>query len=510
MTDVSAPFHIAILGGGTAGWMAACLIAHHWPRERVAVTVIESPDIGIIGVGEGSTPQLAAFMAKLGIADAEWMPRCNATYKAGIRFKGWSEAPGFASYFHPFATELDAHTMPSFYHHTRLRRGDMDVCAHPDRFSLSERLARDGLAPMPADNFPFALGYGYHFDATLVGQMLRDLAVERLGVTHLAATVSDVERAADGDIAGLLLTDERRLAADFFLDASGFRALLIEEALQERFVSFGDNLFNDRAVAMPTPRAEGPLHPQTSATALSNGWAWHIPLTNRTGNGYVYSSAHLSADQAEAELRAHLGADAGEARHLQMKVGRMANSWTRNCLAIGLAQGFIEPLEATALHIVQATVEGFIAAFDAGNFTAKHRDAFNADINARYDGIRDYIVCHYRVNRRTDTDYWRANAANQTLSDSLKAILTCWFTGGDLVREIEEQKIGRFYAALSWHCLFAGYGVYPDAARLKPPPPQVPIADMQQIDDFVRRCALNFKDHAALVDGYADTPAVAA
>ena len=503
MTDRPPPFHIAILGGGTAGWMAACLIAHHWPRERVAVTVIESPDIGIIGVGEGSTPQLAAFMRKLGLADADWMPRCNATYKAGIRFSGWSETPGFASYFHPFATEIDTHSMPSFYHHTRLRRGDMDVWAHPDRFSLSARLAAAGLAPLAAENFPFDLGYGYHFDAVLVGRMLRDHAVGALGVVHRQATVRDVERTDNGDIAALTLDDETALAADFFLDASGFRALLIEHTLGERFISFGENLFNDRAVAMPTPRTDGPLHAQTSATALSNGWAWHIPLTNRTGNGYVYSSAHLTPDQAEAELRAHLGGEAGEARHLQMKVGRMANSWTRNCLAIGLSQGFIEPLEATALHIVQATVEGFIAAFDAGDFTAKHRDAFNADINARYDGIRDYIVCHYRVNRRTDSDYWRANAANQALSDSLKAILTCWFTGGDLAREVEEQKISRFYAPLSWHCLLAGYGTYPDAARLKPPPRQVPVADMGAIDEFIRRCAMNFTDHAALVDGYA-------
>lgn len=497
------PLDIAIVGGGTAGWMAACLMAQHWPRKRVSITVIESPDIGIIGVGEGSTPQLAAFMAKLGLADAEWMPRCNATYKTGIRFHGWSQVPGFASYFHPFATEVDAQTMPSFFHHSRLRRGDMDVWAHPDRFSLSARLADEGLAPLPVEAFPFAVGYGYHFDATLVGQMLRDHAVETLGVVHRQATVRDVERADNGDLSALILDDETRFAADIFVDATGFRALLIEQTLGTRFIGFGDNLFNDRAVAMPTPRAAGPLRPQTQATALSNGWAWHIPLTNRAGNGYVYSSAHLSPDQAEAELRAHLGEDAGEARHLQMKVGRMASSWTQNCLAIGLAQGFIEPLEATALHIVQATVEGFIGAFDAGGFSARHRDAFNADINARYDGIRDYIVCHYRVNRRSDTDYWRANAANQNLSDSLKAILTCWFTGGDLTREIEEQQISRFYAPLSWHCLLAGYGVYPDAARLTRPPAHVPAADMGRIDDFIRRCALNFGEHGALVDDYA-------
>ncbi len=502
MSDAPAPLRIVVLGGGTAGWMAACLMAHHWPRARVVVTVVESPDIGIIGVGEGSTPQLAAFMRKLGLTDAEWMPRCNATYKAGIRFHRWSEKPGFASYFHPFATALDEHSFPAFYEHSRLRRSGLDVWAHPDRFSLSEQIAAQGLAPLAGENFPFDVGYGYHFDATLVGQMLRDVAVERLGVVHRFATVRGVERTAHGDISALVLDDESTLPGDLFVDASGFRALLIEETLGERFISFGDNLFNDRAVAMPTARADGLLHAQTGATALSSGWVWHIPLTNRTGNGYVYSSAHLSEDQAEAELRDHLGAAAAgtDARHLKMKVGRMANSWRGNCLAVGLSQGFIEPLEATALHIVQATVEGFIAAFDAGGLTTQHRDAFNANIGARYDGIRDYVVCHYRANQRVDTDYWRANAANGALSDSLKAIITCWFTGGDLVCEIEEQQIARFYAPLSWHCLLGGYGVYPDAAQMKPAPAHVRQTDMAQLDDFMRRCALNFTDHAACVD----------
>jgi tryptophan 6-halogenase len=286
-----------------------------------------------------------------------------------------------------------------------------------------------------------------------------------------------------------------------FIDASGFRARLIQQELGEHFVGFGDNLFNDRAVAMPTPRADGPLPAQTRATALSAGWVWNIPLTNRDGNGYVYSSAHLSPDAAEAELRAHLGVGDSDlaARHLEMKVGRVVNSWSRNCLAIGLAQGFIEPLEATALHIVQATVEGFIAAYDEGEHSDRHAARFNVTIGARYDGIRDYIVCHYRANQRSDTDYWRANAANSALSESLKAIITCWFTGGDLVREIYEQNIARYYAPLSWHCLLGGYGIYPDASKMRPPEPGLTIANMADIDAFIDGCTLNFSDHAAQV-----------
>lgn len=485
---------VLILGGGTAGWIAACLMAHHW-REHATVTVVESPDIGIIGVGEGSTPQLKAFFDRLGITEAEWMPACNATYKSGIRFHGWSERPGHESYFHPFVTELDVHTLGQFQFHTRARRTGRDVHAHPDRFFLSETIARQRLCPVPADNFPFRVGYGYHFDAVLVGQFLRKHAVEQLGVTHLERTVERVDTGGSRSIAAIHCTNGEALTADLFVDASGFRGLLIQQALQEPFLPFAENLFNDRAVAMPTPREDDTLSCETQATALSAGWAWKIPLTNRYGNGYVYSSRYLTPEAAEAELRAHIGVDDSvEARHLTMKVGRVANSLVGNCLAVGLSQGFIEPLEATALHIVQATVEGFIAAQDAGTEDAK--SAFNAAINARYDGIRDYIVCHYRANRRTDTAYWRDAAAVQTLSDNLKAVMTAWFTGADLEAEIARLGIGGYYPSLSWHCLLAGYGAFPDDAKLRPPEAGLPLADMARIDDFIARCARNFGDHA--------------
>jgi hypothetical protein len=234
---------------------------------------------------------------------------------------------------------------------------------------------------------------------------------------------------------------------------------------------------------------------------LEAGWVWKIPLTNRTGNGYVFSSAFKSADAAETELRAHLGLLESDtpARHLKMNVGQVRRSWVKNCLAVGLAQGFIEPLEATALHIVQATVEGFIETFEAGNFTDSGAAVFNTEIAARYEGIRDYIVAHYRMNGRADTDYWRANAANQHLSESLKGILTNWFTGGDLVQEIADQDIGHYYPPLSWHCLLGGYGAYPDDAKLIPPEADLPVADMARVDAFIAGCAQNFRSHDAVL-----------
>jgi tryptophan 6-halogenase len=488
-------FHFVILGGGTAGWMAACLLARQWPQHRV--TVVESPEIGIIGVGEGSTPQLRAFFKTLGLAEADWMPRCNATYKNGISFHGWSERPGYEGYFHPFHTELDFKTIPAFFHHSRLRRSGFDVDAHPDRFSISAQLAAKRLGPISAQNFPFDVAYGYHFDATLVGHVLRDHAVGALGVQHLQRTVQSVDLDASGNVAALIAEDGERIEGDFFIDCSGFRAAIIQQALAEPFLPFASNLFNDRAVAMPTANDEGVIPCETRATALTAGWVWRIPLTNRAGNGYVYSSRHKSADEAETELRAHLGllnADI-EARHLKIKVGRVERSWVKNCLAVGLSQGFIEPLEATALHIVQATVEGFIDAFENGGFTNQNEGVFNRTINDRYEGIRDYIVCHYRVNRRTDSDYWRENAANQNLSDNLKAVMTSWFTGGDVAAVINERNMARYYAPLSWHCLLAGYGTFPDDAKLKALEANVQAADLRAVDDFLARASANFAPH---------------
>jgi 2-polyprenyl-6-methoxyphenol hydroxylase-like FAD-dependent oxidoreductase len=413
------PPSILVLGGGTAGWMAANLFQHHWEPLGTRVALIESSEIGIIGVGEGSTPQLKAFFDTIGISEKEWMPRCNATYKAGIEFFGWSGRPGFDSYFHPFPAAADAHTAGKFFYNTRARRTGRDVWAHPDRFFLGTAIAHQRRAPVAAADARFPASYGYHIDAVLLGRYLKEVACRR-GVEHVDAKIASVELGQDGEIVALQAEDGRRFEADFFVDASGFRALIVEQALGEPRRSFADNLFNDRAVVAPTPpTAEGPGS-CTLATAKSAGWIWHIPLTNRIGNGYVYSSRYIDRDDAGAELRAHLGlaADA-EVRHLEMRVGRVTRSWVRNCLAIGLAQGFLEPLEATALHIVLTTVQGFIAEVDSAAMDDRARDRFNDIIARRYDGIRDYIVCHYRTALRRDTDYWRDAGAMTELSDSL-------------------------------------------------------------------------------------------
>ncbi|MGZ2411253.1 2-polyprenyl-6-methoxyphenol hydroxylase-like FAD-dependent oxidoreductase [Sphingomonas sp. F9_3S_D5_B_2] len=484
------PRSVVILGGGTAGWMAANLLHQRWAEHGTAITLIESSDIAIVGVGEGSTPQLKAFFDGLGIAEADWMPRCNATYKAGIEFAAWSDRPGHERYFHPFPTELDGFTQPKFFYATRARRTGRDVPAHPDAFYVPTRIAREGRAPIAPANFPFLVSYGYHFNAELLGGFLREVATAK-GVAHVDTRIAEVELNESGDVAALLAQDGRRFEADLFIDASGFRAAIIEGALGEPYRSFSENLFNDRAVVAPTPRPDGEIIACTVSTALSAGWAWRIPLTNRVGNGYVYSSRYIDPEAAATELRAHLGLGAdAEVRHLQMRCGRLERSWVRNCLAVGLSQGFVEPLEATALHVVLATVESFIDAW-----AKDERVGFNAAMAQRYEGIRDYLVCHYRTALRSDSAYWRDATRMECLSDTLKDIITAWFTGADLERAVFEQGIAAYYPPLSWHCMLAGYGNFPEPGRLVSPGPEIAPIDMDEVNRFVGGCATNFPAH---------------
>jgi hypothetical protein len=495
--DHPKPFHIAILGGGTAGWMAAIYMQHKWQDKNIHITLIESPDIGIVGVGEGSTPSLKNFFDDVEIAERDWMPRCNATYKVGIRFDGWSSEPGFESYRHPFPSQLDVYSSNGLGQYCHLRRAGFDINPHPDQFFIQSHLAEKNFSPLSADNFPFTNSYGYHFDSGLLGQYLSEVAVDR-GVTHIQGEVFEVTQNKNGHLESLLFKNNDSLYADFFVDCTGFSGFLIQKKLAVPFKSFSDNLFNDSAVVMPTAAGE-PLRTETISTALSHGWAWDIPLTNRTGNGYVYSSNYCDADAAETELRKKLNCldSDTEARHLKMKVGRVEKYWSHNCLAVGLSQGFIEPLEATALHIVQVTILEFMLNFEAGGFTDKNRDKYNQIINNRFEGVRDYIVAHYRINSRTDTAYWRDNANNQSLSDSLIGLLNAW-TGGlkhDIDQEIARQNIGSYFPLDSWRILFSGYGFFPKQP-LKAVNSDPSLFDMAKHRDFIRGCALNYKQQA--------------
>ncbi|WP_075188329.1 tryptophan halogenase family protein [Teredinibacter haidensis] len=502
--NYGSPLKMVIVGGGTAGWMSAAILAHSLKSQPVDVVLLESALISTVGVGEGSTPALKTLFDQLGITEQEWMPRCNATYKCGITFEGWSTKPGFSRYYHPFASQIDSHTLPLFIANAQARLRGFDTHAHPNRYFLSARLADNHLAPKPHYNFPFEVHYGYHFDAALLGQFLKEKVLQ-MGVAHQVGTVVHINSKDNGGIASLLTDEGEKIEADFFIDCSGFNGLLIQQHLKTPFESYGNALFNDSAVAFGTKASEV-LPSQTTATALMHGWAWKIPLASRTGNGYVYSSHYCSADEAELELREHLGAKEADVdvRHLKMKVGRVKQHWSKNCLAVGLSQGFIEPLEATALFLVQQTVALFVDYFGRGNFTDKHQNDYNKRINEQFDGVRDYVVTHYKTNSRDDTEYWRDARANpDDISQQLRALYQCWMSGKDLAAEVKRQKMDRFYPVPSWYCIFAGMGIFPSRDRLNA------VAEpnaMEALDHFVARCALNYDSHREVLSRMREAP----
>ena len=486
---------ILIVGGGTAGWMTAAMLVHAWAKHGFEVTLLESDSIGIIGVGEGSTPKMRRFFDRIGVSEAEWMPHCNATYKCGIRFPDWSTKPGYQSYYHPFFSQSDDGPIRAFYQNASLRSRNLDVHAHPDTFFISQYLAGQRRAPQPDERSGYVADYAYHFDAALIGDFLKRWSTAR-GVRHLVGTVNQVRVHENGDIAGVDTPEHGQVDADFFVDCTGFASLLIGKTLNVPFQPYKQWLFNDSAVAMPTPLdADGTLPSETLSRALKFGWVWKIPLTNRYGNGYVYSSEYVDKDAAERELRETLGLldSPVEARHLRMRVGRVEKSWVRNCLAVGLAQGFIEPLEATALMIVQDTVDMFMTRYEQGGFSERYRADMNEKINLIFDGVKNYVFTHYKLNSRSDTEYW-VNAREATpLTPELERILAVWDRGGDLLSELRSQAGRQVYSPTSWYCILAGMGRFP--TRPGKPPRDVQVFLPAEMRKFCEGMLQHFPDH---------------
>ncbi|WP_020208154.1 tryptophan halogenase family protein [Gilvimarinus chinensis] len=450
--------NLIIVGGGTAGWMAANLIKHHCPDAEV--TLIESDKVAPIGVGEGSTPYLKQFFNTLGVEDSVWMPECDATYKAGIRFPGWSEVSGFESYFHPFFSELDIPTAEPFFEFSKKALRGVGQPVHPDDYFVNQPLAALGLAPVAKDP-SLNIDYGYHFDAVKLGQFLKRNA-QNLGVKCVIDHVDKVFlNDKDGAIKALQTRTSGLMRANMFVDCTGFSGLLSQQTYALTFKSYADYLFNDRAVTVMT-KADSTLQAQTTSTALKNGWAWKIPLQSRTGNGYVYSSKYCSNDQAEHELLSFLGAEkqGANVRHLSMKVGRLSEHWHKNCLSVGLSQGFIEPLEATALMLVQYTVDTFIRSFDSAKpVLENNQQQVNDKVNCLTDGVLDYICAHYRMNSRSDTAYWR-DCRDAPVPPTLAILIEAWRKGEDFDAVLQHQHNELAYLRPSWYVLLAGMGCF--------------------------------------------------
>ncbi|MEZ9594680.1 tryptophan halogenase family protein [Shewanella sp. 10N.261.52.F9] len=462
------PKEIIIVGGGTAGWMSASLLQHAWGHLGCKITVLDSVEIPKIGVGEGSTPALKRFFETLAIDESEWMPKCNATYKCGISFPNWASNSSKNSYFHPFYSNIDLKTGKAFIHNTDLRRQGFLVDEHPDNYWLQSFLAKENRSPKTNIQLNGVMEYGYHFDSALLGEYLKNRA-KNLGVGHLSDTVTQVNMSSCNQIKQLLTASGRKLESELFIDCTGFSALLIGKTLNTAYKSYADGLLNDSAIAIPSSiDCSKPIPPFTESAALTAGWAWKIPLSSRYGNGYVYSSKHISPEDAEAELRAHVGVscEGMPAKHLSMRLGRVEKHWNENVLAVGLSQGFIEPLEATALMSVQFTLEEFINSYSR-NYQSQ-QNLFNNKVNSILDAIKDYIQAHYFLNTRTDSQYWSDARNIDNCSSKLKQIIDVWdHPTGDLEQVLTNTNSLAAYLTPSWYCLLAGKGRFNQVA-MKP------------------------------------------
>lgn len=464
---------VLIVGGGTAGWMTALYMSHKLP-QKTEIRLVESSDIGIIGVGEGSTPYMKNFFDELGIAESEWMQATDATYKSGIRFENWCAEPQYNAYFHPFFNEFDIQPAEMFFYNSGLKRRGFKADAKPDHYFTASYIAEQYRNPKPIKAINKHVDYAYHFDSVKLARFLRDKAIGQ-GVKHIVANIShaqlksgpsDTEQGIDK-----VITDQgEELTADFFVDCTGFRSLLIQDALKQPFQSYNDWLFNDSAVAIQTPLDQQGYKSQTNSKALTCGWMWQIPLTSRWGNGYVYSSQYLSPQDAEAELRSELKLEEAtdiKVKHLKMKVGRIDNHWHKNCVAIGLSQGFIEPLEATALMLVQFAIQNFTAILSkTGSRITSYQqadiEAYNIEMNRLFEGVKDYITLHYLLNTRQDSQYWIDAREKTKVSHRLKTLLDAWDQGKDFevaLNAIHEQLV---YLRPSWYCILSGMGRHPE------------------------------------------------
>ena len=491
MSDM--PKHIVIVGGGTAGWMTANLFAHQWLSKGIEITLIESASIGTVGVGEGTTPFIKDYFERIGIAEEEWMPAAHATFKTGISFPNWSTIAGNRSYFHPFYSEIDNQSVPVLFENANLRRAGYSAPAHPDDYFVTTALAKQYRAPKHI-NPQQSLDYGYHFDAGLLGNFLQRKGIER-GINQIEGEVETVQSTFDGEIESVTLKSGLTIAGDFFIDCSGFKGLLIQQHLGEKLIPFDQYLFNDSAVAIQTPRDCGqPLPSETRSEAIKNGWVWSIPLQSRYGNGYVYSAKYISAEQAEAELRSYLGeASHGmKALHLKWNVGRIEQHWKTNCVAIGLSQGFLEPLEAPMLNIIQYTLESFVTVFEKADFTALHRDAFNQSVNNLIDGTVDYLQTHYLLNTRTDSKYWQDCRDNTNVSPQLKNILAGWYKNNDFNVILQQNMKTHAYFKTSWYCILSGMDFYSPARYA---PKSISISKHQNAKRQVAEVASSYWSH---------------
>jgi tryptophan halogenase len=447
---------VLIVGGGTAGWMVAAALGHKLAGTGIRVSLIESDAIGTVGVGEATVPHIRAYNASLGFPEDEFMAATNATYKLGIEFRNWGRIGD--SYIHPFGASGQPIGGVDFHHHwVRLHR---ERRAEPfERYALPVAMCREGRFTLPSSDpsqIGSTFGYAYQFDASLYASYLRTRA-EANGVARLEGRVVDVALDERGHVATLTLEDRRTLSADLFVDCSGFRGLLIEDALHSSYEDWSHWLPCDRAWAVPCANV-GSVKPYTRATAQGAGWTWRIPLQRRAGNGHVFASAFVDEQAALDGLIGQLdAAPLAEPRQLRFKAGKRKRQWIGNTVAIGLAAGFLEPLESTSIHLIQLGIERLLDLFPTADWDPIDAAEFNRLMSLEYDRIRDFIVLHYCATQRDDTPFWN-HVRTMTLPDSLSTKMELFRLRGIVVK----YRQGMFLEP-SWLAVYLGQNMVPEA-----------------------------------------------
>jgi tryptophan halogenase len=446
---------VVIVGGGTAGWMSAAALSKIVGNlPDLSIELVESDAIGTVGVGEATIPQINLFNAMLGIDENEFVRETHATYKLGIEFVDWTRLGH--RYIHPFGF-IGLDMMGIEFHHHWLKGRTLGDTSELDEYSIAAVAAKMGRMARPTPGHPNSplskIGYAFQFDAGRYARYLRGRA-ERQGTTRTEGRIVKVERDGEsGFVTAVVLDDGRRVEGELFIDCSGFRALLIGQELGVPFVDWSDWLPCDRAVAIPCTLA-GDREPVTRSTARPAGWQWRIPLQHRIGNGHVYCSAHMSDDEAIALLLANLdGEPLAEPNRLRFTAGHRARAWEKNVLALGLAGGFLEPLESTAIHLVQSGIARLMTLFPNRAFGQAEIDRYNALTVREYVDIRDFLVLHYCAVERDDTAFWDY-CRNIEPPEGLAGKLAMFRSSGRVFREHEE-----LFTETSWLSVMVGQGI---------------------------------------------------
>ena len=485
--------HIVVVGGGSAGWLAAGVIAAaHRSCEppRLDVTLVESPDVRTIGVGEGTWPSMRDTLRRIGVSETDFIRACDASFKQGSKFVGWVTGRDDDQYFHPFALP-QGYTEANLVAQWQARHPDV---AFADLVSYQPHICRRGSAPKQISTPEFAAvaNYAYHLDAGKFGEFLREHCTSRLGVRHVVDHVTDIMSRDSGDIAALTTRAHGRIEGDLYVDCTGFSSMLLGRHFQVPFVSRKDVLFNDSALAIQVAYAEpgSPIASQTIGTAQDCGWVWDIGLPTRRGIGHVYSSAHTTDDQAERSLRAYVGrtvgAQAAEAispRKLSFEPGHRAEFWHRNCVAVGIAAGFIEPLEASALALIElsaAMISDQLPATRAEMDLAARR--FNESFSYRWERIIDFLKLHYVLSRRRDSAYWRDNCEPATIPERLRELLAHWRHHPP--SRYDFPRIEEIFPSASYQYVLYGMGFRPSADGTGRP-----AGDSERAEGFFRESA---------------------